>query len=164
METLTALKNRRSVRSFDSRPIPQDAIERLVDCGRLAATARNVQPWEFVAVTSRQTLDTLASVCENGKFLSQSPACIAVFCQDTKYYLEDGCAAMQNILNAAFDQGLASCWVAGDKKEYAEKVRQLLQAPDGYKLVGIAALGFAKTTAQIPSKRSLKEVLHWETF
>jgi nitroreductase len=43
-------------------------------------------------------------------------------CKDTKYYLEDGCNASQNILVAARAHGLGSCWVAGDKKPYAEKV------------------------------------------
>jgi nitroreductase len=164
METIQALKSRRCIRVYEAKPIPTEVIEELIDCGRLAATARNVQPWEFVVITKRPALLSLAEVCEYGKFIAQASCCIAVFCQDTKYFLEDGCAATQNILVAATAHNLASCWVAGDKKDYTDKVREMLGVPAGYKLISLIPLGYAKTPSPHPPKRSLKEVLHWETF
>ncbi|MCM8780126.1 MAG: nitroreductase family protein, partial [Candidatus Omnitrophica bacterium] len=89
--------------------------------------------------------------------------CIAVFCKDTKYYLEDGCAATENLLLAATDLGLASCWVAGDKKPYAAFVNELLGVPAGFKLVSLVALGKSKDKMAVP-KRSLNEVIHWDKF
>jgi len=164
MQALKAIKNRRSVRSFNSKPVPASTIEELIDCARVATTARNIQPWEFVAVTKREVLETLGALIENAKFIAQCNCCIAVFCKDTKYYLEDGCAATQNLLIAATDLGIASCWVAGDKKEYIQEVRELLSVPGGFKLVSLVALGYSDFKVAAIPKRPLKEVLHWEKF
>ena len=164
MQAIEAIQTRRSVRSFNSRPLASGVIEKLIDCARFATTARNIQPWEFVAVTKRDILEALGALIENARFIAQCSCCIAVFCTDTKYYLEDGCAATQNLLIAATELGICSCWVAGDKKEYAHEVAELLSAPQGFKLVSLVALGYSDTKAPDVSKRSLKEVLHWEKF
>jgi len=164
MDALLALKTRRSVRSYKPDPVPSKMIEDIVDCGRLAATARNRQPWEFVAITDGPVRRQLAELIETGRFLAEAPAGIAVFCKDTKYFIEDGSAAIENILVAARAHGLGSCWVAGDKKPYAETVCQMLQVPVGFKLIGIVALGYATDTPLTPPKRPLSEVLHWEKF
>jgi len=164
MQTQQTLKSRRSIRSFNSQPLSSSTIEELIDCARFAPTARNIQPWEFVVVTKKSTLEALGAFIENGRFISQSRCSIAIFCQDTKYYLEDGCAATQNILIAATELGLGSCWVAGDKKEYAPKVKELLSVPENFKLVSLIALGYSDSPTPIVPKRSVKEVLHWEKF
>jgi len=164
MQTQEAIKQRRSVRSFQDKPISRGLIEKIVDAGRLAPTARNIQPWEFIAVTQKEILKKLGQIADTGSFISQCSACIVVCSEDTKYYLEDGCAATENILIAATDLGLASCWVAGDKKPYAEKVKELLGIPKEFKLVSLIALGYADLPKETPSKRTLKEVLHWQRF
>jgi len=51
MDCIEALKTRRSVRAYTGEPVPREVIEDIIDCGRLAATAINIQPWEFVVVT-----------------------------------------------------------------------------------------------------------------
>lgn len=113
MDALRAIKTRQSVRVYQTKRIPLELLEDLVDCGRLAATARNIQPWEFVVVTNKVMRARIADLTEYGKHIARAPACIAVFCQETKYYLEDGAAATQNILLAATAHGVGSCWVAG---------------------------------------------------
>ena len=163
MDALEALKTRRSTRNYKPDPVPKELIEEAVDCGRLAATARNVQPWEFVVVTDPGKRKQIADLAEYGKFIVHSPVCIAVLCQDTKYYLEDGSAAIQNVLVAARALGLGTCWVAGDKKPYAPEVAKLVGAPDTHRLVGLIAMGYTDHKPS-PSKRPLKDVLHWEKF
>ena len=163
MDALTALRTRRSIRRYQDRAVAREALETIVDCGRLAATARGVQPWEFVVITDAAMRVRLTELCEYGKFLAHSPAVIVVLCAETRYFLEDGCAATQNMLVAATALGLGSCWVAGDKKPYAEDVRRLVGAPDGYRLIAVVAVGYADERPS-PPKRALEEVLHWETF
>ncbi len=160
---MEALKTRRSVRSYTGEPVSRQTIEEIVDCGRLAATANNLQPWEFVVVADPQRLREVANLTDWGKFIPQAGACIAVFCKETKYYLEDGSAATQNMLVAAHAHGLGSCWVAGDKKHYADPIRRLLGVPEGFKLISLVALGKAAERPQ-KAKRPLAEVLHWEKF
>ena len=125
MDAIEVLKTRRSVRVFADRPVDRRILEDLVDCARLAPSARNVQPWEFVVVDDRQKLRELAALTDHGRFIAQAPACIVVLCQTTKYYLEDGSAATENLLLAAHAYGLGACWVAGDKKPYAGSVLAL---------------------------------------
>lgn len=164
MEALEALRSRRSIRVYESdKPIPREYIEAIVNCGRFAATARNIQPWEFVVVTEADMLKRIADITEHGKFIAQAAACIAVFCLEGKYYIEDGSAATQNMMVAAHALGIGSCWVAGDKKAYADKLRDLLGAPPSLKLVSLISLGYPAQTPS-PKKRPLAEVLHWERF
>ena len=164
MDALTALTTRRSVRQFDGRPVPREALEKIVDAARLAATARNEQPWEFIVVTQPERLRMFATLTDYGRFMAGGGACMVVFCKDTKYYLEDGCAATENILVAATALGIQSCWVAGDKKSYASAVAKLAGVPEGYKLVSMIALGYETKPAPMPKKRDLKSVLHWEQY
>ena len=161
---LELMKERRSERKFLNIPIPKNQIEKIIDCASFAATARNIQPWEFIVITDTTTKKLIADLAPNGSFLANAPSCIAVFCQDTKYYLEDGCAATENILLAATCLGIASCWVAGDKKPYCQKIRSLLSLPENYKLISIIALGYSEEKAACPPKRQLNAVLHWEKY
>jgi len=164
MDAMEALTTRRSVRKYKQDAVPAELIEKVVDAGRLAASARNVQPWEFVVVINRQMRAELAEICEYGKFISESPACIVTFCHDTKYYLEDGSAAMQNMLVAAAALGLGTCWVAGDKKPYARTIAEKLGVPPDCRLIGLVALGHPADTGQRAPKRALSEVLHLERW
>jgi nitroreductase len=164
MDAITALKTRRSVRTYRPDPVPSALVEDIVDCGRLAATARNVQPWEFVIVTEAATRKKLAEMIDTGRFIAEAPVCIVVFCSNVKYYLEDGSAALQNMLLAAHAHGLGACWIAGDKKPYCAAVAQMFGAPADQKLVGLIALGYAVTPSSMPPKRMLKDVLHRERF
>ncbi|MFH0917596.1 MAG: nitroreductase family protein [Candidatus Omnitrophota bacterium] len=163
---LEFLKTRRSVRLFENKSISKKQLEKIVDAARFAPTARNLQPWEFVVITDKVKLSQLADLAENGKFLGQAAACVAVFSADTKYFLEDASAATCNILLAATALGIGSCWIAGDKKPYCQQVNALLNAPLGMKLISMVALGYPleKNVFKVMAKRDLKELLHWEKF
>ena len=164
MEFFEAVEQRHSTRKFDGTPVRRDLLDLLVNAGRLAPTARNEQPWEFVVVTDRRRLEDLAALTDHGKFIAQAGACIAVLCKPSKYYLEDGSAATENLLLAAAAVGLQSCWVAGEKKEYAPRVARFLGAPDSLKLVSLVAVGRGADSAPPAKKRELAQVRHWEQF
>ncbi len=163
MDAMQVLVSRRSVRKFKSKPVPRELLEAIVNTGRLAPTARNVQPCAFVVVTDSGLRAALTEINEYGKFIAQAPACIVVLSQPTKYYLEDGSAATTNMLNAAAACGLGACWVAGDKKPYAARIVELVGAPPDMRLVAQIAVGYPDETPAI-EKRPLAEVLHWEQF
>jgi nitroreductase len=167
MEIWETIKTRRSIREYKKdKPIPKEALEKMLEAARFAPTARGVQPWEFIVITKKDTLGKIAELAETGRFISLASACIAVFCNDTKYYLEDGSAATENILLAATAQGIASCWVAGDKKPYCSEIAGLLGVPAGFKLVSLVALGYPESEDSfgVKDKRKLDELAHWEKF
>ncbi len=165
MQTFDAISKRASIREYQSKPIGKALLEKLVDAGRRAPTARKVEPWEFIVITNRDCLLKLGElVSPNGAFVKDAVSCIVIFCNDTKYYLEDGCAATENILLAAADLGVGACWVAGDKKPYTGEVAKLLGVPGNFKLISLVSLGWPKQESTQSRNRPLKEVLHWEKF
>ncbi|MFC1699491.1 nitroreductase family protein [Candidatus Omnitrophota bacterium] len=164
METFETIARRASIREYAPEPIEPQLLERLVDAGRRAPSARAVEPWEFVVIQDKGTLNELSRLSPNGSFVKGAQACLAIFCKDTKYYLEDGCAATENILLAAADLGLGACWIAGDKKDYCAQVGALLNAPTGLRLISLISLGWPKQQAGQTKNRQLAELIHWEKF
>ena len=163
MEAIKALKTRRSKRKFLPTSVTKKVVKDIIDCGRLAPSAVNIQPIEFIVVTKAKIRKRIAEMTDYGRFIAEAPVCVAIFSRQTKYYLEDGSAATENILLAAHAHGLGACWVAGDKKLYAEKVRQLLGAPQHFKLISLIPMGYSEQQPK-PTKRKLKDVLHWEKY
>jgi nitroreductase len=163
MNTIEVLKTRRSIRRYINKPIPDEIIKDIIDCARLAPTANNKQPWLFVVIKDKKLKEKIAELTDYGKFIKQADCCVAVFCEDTKYYLEDGSAATENILIAAWHYGIGSCWIAGDKKSYAEEIRKILEIPQKYKLVSLVSLGYPEKEelkkSQNIKKKTLEEVM-----
>ena len=164
MDCLEIIKTRQSIRKYKSDPISAEIIKQIVDAGRLAPTGNNVQPWEFIIVTNQEKRNRLAEITEYGKFIKDAPVCIVLISKDVKYYIEDGSAAVENIMLAAWHFGVGSCWVAGDKKPYTQDILNLFEVPDGYKLVATISLGYPLEIPSRAKKRILGEVIHWENF
>lgn len=164
MDAIEAIESRISVREYDSKPVEKDKLEEIVNAGHLAPTARGEEPWEFIVITDKRKLEEIAGLTDHGKFLMNASAAIAVFCKDTKYYLEDGCAATENILISATSLGIASCWIAGDKKTYCLNVAKALGVPAALKLISLISLGYPKSAPAPHKKRSLNDVIHWEKY
>jgi nitroreductase len=153
MDGLEMLKTRRSVRAYSAEPVGDEILEKIIHCGRLAATARDIQSADVIVIKNEALKKKIAGATDYGKFIAQAPVCLAVVCQDTKYYLEDGSACAENILLAARYFGLGSCWVAGDKKPYAPKIIEVLSLPPAYKLVCLIPMGFPKESGAFYEKK-----------
>jgi nitroreductase len=164
METYQAINKRASIRRYQQKPVTKDLIEQLVDAARMAPTARGVEPWEFVVIADKGVLKRIADMAPNATFIQAAACAIVVICEDTKYYLEDGCAATENILIAASDLGLGACWIAGDKKPYCEEILSMVNAPANKKLVSIVSLGWPAEETLRHRRRSITDLLHWDKF
>jgi len=164
MEFFEVVKQRKSVREYSDKKVDKATLEKVIDAGRVAATARNEQPWEFIISSDKEILNKICSMCPNGPFIKDAPHLIAVFSKDTKYYIEDCSAATQNMLLAIEALGLGGCWVAGDKKDYVGEVIKIFNVPKGYKLVSMISVGYPKKPQGPKNKKDLKEVLRWEKW
>ncbi|HEX2999776.1 MAG TPA: nitroreductase family protein [Armatimonadota bacterium] len=129
MDIREALQTRRSVRVYEDRPVPREILEDILECARWSPSARNIQPWSFVVVTHQVMRERIAEMTTSGKHIARAPVCIAVLCEDSRYYVEDGSSATNAIMLAAWAHGLGTCWIAGDKKPYAMEIARLLGAP-----------------------------------
>lgn len=150
MDTINCLRTRRCRRSLRAGDVDKATIEKIIDCGRFAPTANNLQPAEFIVITDRQTLNKLSQIAVNGSFMKNAAFCVVVIAKDVKYCVEDGSAATENILLAVHDCGLSACWVAGDKKDYAGDVLKLFGAPSEYRLISIIPVGFCDDKSTLP--------------
>lgn len=166
METFEAITKRVSVRKYGEKPVSREDIEKIVLAGSRAASANNIQPVEFVVVTASEKRKELAAIApNNGPYMAHSPVVIAVIAKPEKYYLEDGSAATQNILVMARDLGLGSVWVAGDKKDYCEKILKALNVPAGaYRLISLVCVGYPEGNFHVTPKKDIKKIVHWESF
>jgi nitroreductase len=164
MEAWKLLRSRQSVRQYLSRPIKREVLEKALEAARHAPTARNLQPWEFVVVQDKARLQRLAAVTDNGKFIAHAAACILCLCCDTKYYLEDGAAAVTYCLLALQAQGVGACWVAGDKKAYAADILREIGAPPEMRLIALVACGYSRASVLPQKKRPLADMVHWEGY
>jgi nitroreductase len=161
---ITVIKSRRTVRSYRETPVPEEVIRDALDCAALAPTARNAQPWLFGIIRDKEMLQKIAALADNGKFLAQAPICFAVFGKrDEKYYLEDCSAATSQLILGLWAHGVGSCWVAGDKKGYAEDVRELLGVPSAYTLVSLVSAGYPVDVPTV-TKKSREEILFSERY
>lgn len=160
---LDIMKQRRSVRSFKPGLMPKKVLKEILDCARFAPTARNEQPWEFVVVTSKDMLVRLGNLTDHGKFIKDCSCCVVVLSHPTKYFLEDGSAATMNIIHAAESFAIKSCWVAGHKKAYVDKVKNLLGVPDDLIVISLVALGYSDEQPSV-SKKPLEDIMHLEKY
>ncbi len=163
-EFIEVLKSRRSVRKYKPVPISKETIEEIIGCARFSPTARNEQPWIFIAVNDKKTLARISKIASpNGEFIKDASWAIAVFCRNTKYYLEDGSSATVYMLLASWAKGIGSCWIAGDKKPYAEEIRKILKVPQDYRLVSLVSLGHPENIP-VKEKKPLEEIIFWGEY
>jgi nitroreductase len=161
MDALEAIRRRRSIREFTGEPVPQEHLEQIVEAGRLAATGYNHQPWDFIVITRQQTIDLLK---KTAPWMEKAGAVIAVVLDPTaQYWLEDGSAAVENMLIAATALGYGSCWLEGYTRPNEEEFKTLLNVPKDRRLLTLIPIG---VPAEWPTKekKPLNEVLHWEKY
>lgn len=108
MDTYLAVASKRDWRSYADRPVPEDVQRRILDAGRLSGNSQNKQPWTFVVVESGEAKARVAEVVyASGNILSCAFA-VAIATDGGKYPFDVG-RAMQNMMLAAWNEGVASC-------------------------------------------------------
>lgn len=161
MEALEAIRKRRSVRKYTGESIPREDLEKIVDAGRLAASGSNQQPWDFIVVTERTMIEKLKVA---SKWMENAAAIIAVVMDPaSRWWVEDGSAAVENMLIASTALGYGSCWLQGYTMPREEEFKTLLGIPEEKRLLTLVPIG-VPAEQPTPGKKTLQDVLHWERF
>ncbi len=161
MDALEAIRRRRTVRSFTGATIPRSDLETIVDAGRLAASGYNRQPWDFIIVTDRGMIEQLKVAAA---WMEKAGAIVAVVLDPaTRYWLEDGSAAVENMLIAATALGYGACWLEGYTLPLESQFKALLGVPDDRRLLTLVPIG-VPAEWPVKDKKPLEQVLHWERF
>ncbi len=161
MSLLDVIFRRRSIRRYRSKPIPDSVLKNILEAGRLAPSADNVQPWHFVVVTESKIKEKLSRGRWN-RFIKDSAATI-VGCgyAANEWSTVDVTIALENMVMAAEAQGIGSCWI-GDFKE--EELKELLGIPNDLKVIALVAFGYPAEKPNPPSKKSLEAIVHYNRF
>ena len=165
MDALDAINSRRVQRAFSARPVEREKLAKIVDAGRHAMSARNLQPWQFIVLENRETLKNVGALCSTGKFVADSPAAIVVLKDvgNARWADVDCAQAVQNMANAGWAQGLGTCWVGNFD---AAKIGAMLGVPDGWAIFTILPFGYAdeKNPPQVRPLKPRREIVHHERF
>lgn len=162
---------RRSVRKYLAKEIPAEILNDLLEAGMAAPSARATDPWHFIVITKRETLDRMVSALPNGKMLLTAPAALVV-CGDMhralegfeSYMLQDVSAAVENILLAAGALGLGSCWLGiHPRPGRMDGIRALFKLPGHIVPVAGIALGWPDATPEART-RYREECVHREVW
>ncbi len=168
------LRKRRSIRQFQDRAVEQEKIDLLLEAVLRSPSSRSLNPWEFVVVQNKKTLEALSSSKPHGAaFLKNAPLAIVV-CADPKkcdVWIED-CSIASILLHLeATDLGLGSCWIQLRLREYdeqqsaSEKAAEILGVDEGMEVQTIIAIGYpAKEAVGHDSSTLLSDRVHYERF
>jgi nitroreductase len=163
MDALEAIRKRRSIRKFTGESIPRKDLETIIDAGRLAASGSNQQPWDFIVITDRIMIDQLSERVAK-KWMVQAGAIIAVVMDPvSRWWIEDGAAAVENMLIASTALEYGSCWLEGNTLPREEEFKALLGIPEAKKLLTLLPIG-VPVDWPTKEKKRLAEVLHWERY
>ncbi len=161
MEVFEVIHKRRSIRRFTDGIVPKTDLEKIVDAGRLAATGSNRQPWDFIVVTEKTMIKQFTI---SGAWIAQAAAVIVVVMDpDSRWWVEDGSAAIQNMLLACTALGYGACWVEGDVLPHEDLLRSLLEIPSKKNVMAMLPIGISSETPN-PPKKPLAQVLHWDKY
>src|SRR5229473_4844247 len=111
METFDAIRTVLAVRHFKDTPIPEPIVRQIVEAGRLTASGGNSQHWHFIVVRDKETLRRLGQLASTGPYIAQAPLAIVVAMDRSPLADSDGSRAIQDMILAAWSQGVGSNWV-----------------------------------------------------
>lgn len=169
--TIKTIFDRASVRSFENNPISKDQLNLILKAGMAAPSARNLQPWAFIAITDRTILENLANGLPYAKMLFEATAAIVVCGVPDKagdspegYWVQDCSAATQNILLATESIGLGAVWTGVyPRTERIEIVRKVLDIPQNVIPLNVIPIGYPKGESR-PKDKFKPENIRWEKW
>ena len=158
---LENIAERKSVRKYLNKSVEEDKIDAMVKAGMAAPSGMDRRPWEFVVVTDREALDSMAEKLPYAKMLTNAPLAIVV-CGDTtrsSYWYLDCSAATQNVLLAAEALGLGAVWTAAyPYEDRIDVVRQNTGLPENIVPLCVIPIGYPDGPQKAKDKFDLQRV------
>jgi len=151
MEYYDLIKTRESIRNYDpEKPVPADVLDRILDAGRLAPSACNIQPWRFLVISSREMLSKVRD-CYDREWFKQAPHVLVIAGLKDNAWVRgfdgynsietDVAIAMTHILLAAENEEVGTCWIENYNPSL---LRESLNIPENQVVFGITPLGYPK--------------------
>jgi len=177
MRTYDAITTIRSIRHYEDRTIPEPTMQKLLHAMRAAPSAKNRQPWKFVVIRDRKTIQELGRrAVDKYGFFQQAPVVIAACGYPEKAFKEQGgyrnsvdvdvAIAVTNLTLSAWEERIGSCWIG----EFDEaEARKVLKVPEEVEIVVMVTLGFpADSTVfekeKTSTRKDLDEIVSYDEY
>lgn len=168
VDVMQCVSERRSVRAYQAKVVPDEALAELLDAARLAPSASNRQDWRFVVTRDPGQVKRVAEAAGQA-FIGTAPVVIAgvslnphrVMSCGVPVYPVDLAIAMTNITLVAVAWGLGTCWIGAFDQD---KVRRVLGIPAEFKVVELMPLGYPADQPPRKQRKPLQEVVSYDRF
>ena len=169
MDFQELMSKRYSVRAYKPDPVNEGTLKKVLEAARLAPTAANRQPIQFVVLRTAGREEELKRIYQK-EWLSQAPLVIVACAvyegawlrMDKKNYSEvDATIAMDHLILAATDLGLGTCWIAAFNPE---ELRAALKLPEGVEPIALTPLGYAADQPKEKKRKALSELVRYESW
>jgi nitroreductase len=175
MSVLKLINERGSIRSYKNKPIPKADLLKVLEAARLAQSAANAQPWQFIVVTDKAIKDKLADVAHRQDRPRQksieTAAAVIIGLADPAIarpvgpvpsgFQIDLSIAIENMALTAWDLGIGSCWIGAFMEE---GVKTLLEIPENLRVVSLLTLGYADEKPKLKERKALEEIVHYDKY
>lgn len=164
MEVYEGVRTLLAVREFKSEPVPDDVLHRIIESARLTGSSMNRQPWHFIVVQNRDTLEQLGTLVSSGKYNAQAAFAVIVIIEKySPFGLSDASRAIQSMVLTAWSEGVGSNWTGWVGMT---QVATLLGVPESLEVIAVMPFGYPVHNRTQGKKRRKKlcEIAHQEKF
>ncbi len=163
MNVFDAVRMILAVRQYQDIPVSPEVTRRIVEAGHLTGSSMNRQPWHFIVVENRETLEKIGALASTGHYIAQAPMAIVVVTEESRFAVSDASRAIQSMMLTAWDEGLGSNWVGFHGLEGLKPMLGIPEAMDVF-----AVLPFGYPAGQVgqgkKNRKPLGQVAHRERF
>lgn len=167
MDVMEAIRQRRSVRSYEDREVEEEVLKQVMEAGRLAPSARNLQEWKFVVVRDKALREKLVDAAGGQQFVGEAPVVIVACAVEHDHvmscghpsHLIDVAIAIDHITLAACELGLGTCWIGAFDQR---KVRDILGIPDSVEVIELLPMGYPTAWPDARLRKPFGEVVCYD--
>ncbi len=162
-ETLETIKTRRSIRKYKDTPIPEDILNKIIEAGTYAPSGMGKQSTIILAVTNKEVRDKLSKInasimgSTNDPFYEAPVVLVVLADKSVRTHVYDGSLVMENLMLAAHDLGVGSCWIHRAKETFeTEEGKELLKSlgiEGEYEGIGNCILGYPDGELPVAKQR-----------
>lgn len=171
MEFYEVVRRRLSVRAYKPDPIPDEVLNRIIEAGRLAPSAKNYQPWKFIVVRDPAVRAALVPACRGQKFIAEAPVVICGCAVEEQVWKGMGgywsaeavdlAIALEHMILAATAEGLGTCWIGA----FVEAdVKNVLGIPSGVKPIALTPIGYPAREASPRPRKPIEEIVCYDRY
>ena len=171
MEYTELIQKRESIRNYDpDRPVPEGILMKILDAGRIAPSACNIQPWKFLLISSPAMLEKVRA-CYSREWFKEAPHILVILGLKDQAWVRshdgynsietDVAIAMTHIILAAENEGVGTCWIAAYNPII---LKEALSVAESHVIFGLTPLGYPKSGFQksiTKRRKTLDEIVYF---